>query len=1241
MAGKKHIVRNLLLGVVGFFAVVLIVIQIALSPKVLARIVRAVAAELVPEGEVEFSGIRASVLRNFPRISVTIDDFSLTYPHERYAAYDSLYSTGEMAGRHFSLLEAGRGTEKDTLASCRRAHASINLLKALRGEYHIRRAELSKPRIFAHYYDSTAANWDILPLGGSDDAEKDTTSSKTVISVRKVFLDDTPFVVFTDPRDTLYGLATMRRMLYKGTLSTADLTASRADLSVDSLFVAGRLPSDTLAVGLDHLGLKGNRTGFDLDAAATARIMNSSLGRLNVPVSLESRFSLPEAEEGFAVSVESLDLKVAPVHLTGCGDAVFYGDSTFVRAEALIDDCPLKDVLDFAKDIFPAGKKIKTDAKISLTALCDGVYSKESGTIPEVLAELIVPPAAVSFSGLPYKGTVSLDVNAETDSKLCLDATLDELMVDIRGAELLFEGSASDLLGEDPDLNLEGFLDADIAALTEMFLSDSDIYGRGSLSADMALKARMSQLSMAKISGASVKADLTASGVSIDDRADTLEAGFNSARVKVGIGGNKIDDSLRKGARVLSLDGSIDTLWCDYKGDVSASGKDIKVLAQNSAAILSGGKGLQPFMGLFKASSVALRDREGTAVDIEKSTETFRIIPPRGETGATLNLSGRNASVNLISGMDRVALDSLSFKLSATQSVRKRRASARYTHMLDSLQRLYPGVPRDTIARRYRRAMRSTHADDLSSGDIKISLGSGVKQYYRDWNLSGNLSLHSALLRTPSYPIKLSAEKVKGSFTNDEIKLDNITLRAGRTDVSARGRVHGLRRAILGRGIIYLDATVDSDYIDVNELLRTYAYSTTHKPSSEFSSSQSEAAYDSAMEEAISEADASAEPDLIIVPRNLNANISLNANRIKYDSLLVTWAASDISMRDRCLQVTNTVATSNMGDIYFEGFYSTQSKKDVKAGFDLNLVDITAEKVITLIPAVDTLMPILKSFSGLLDLEMVATADLDEHMNIQLPSIDGVIKISGKDLTLQDSEQFTKIAKILVFKNKKKAVVEKMSVDGMVRDNTIEIFPFVLKVDRYTLAASGIQGLDESYKYHISVIKSPLIIRFGVNVFGDNFDQMKFRLGRAKYKNTRVPVFTKQLDTVQLNLVNSIHNIFELGVEKAIRENRDQNLIREKMALENYSVNAEVDTMTREQLDSLTFMQDSLSVPEEERLKEKLDTLDAQVKDASVLDGDVSRSSMLKDARKGRKAEREVARAARRREKAAKKSANK
>ena len=33
-------------------------------------------------------------------------------------------------------------------------------------------------------------------------------------------------------------------------------------------------------------------------------------------------------------------------------------------------------------------------------------------------------------------------------------------------------------------------------------------------------------------------------------------------------------------------------------------------------------------------------------------------------------------------------------------------------------------------------------------------------------------------------------------------------------------------------------------------------------------------------------------------------------------------------------------------------------------------------------------------------------------------------------------------------------------------------------------------------------------------------------------------MYTKQLDTVQYSLVAAIHNIFELGVEKAMEENR-------------------------------------------------------------------------------------------------------
>ena len=86
-----------------------------------------------------------------------------------------------------------------------------------------------------------------------------------------------------------------------------------------------------------------------------------------------------------------------------------------------------------------------------------------------------------------------------------------------------------------------------------------------------------------------------------------------------------------------------------------------------------------------------------------------------------------------------------------------------------------------------------------------------------------------------------------------------------------------------------------------------------------------------------------------------------------------------------------------------------------------------------------------------------------------------------------------------------------------------------MDVDRYILAASGLQHLDEAFNYHLSAIKSPLLVKFGVNVWGDDFDHVRYGLGRAKYRSVNVPVFTPQLDTVQNSLLASIHNVFDLG----------------------------------------------------------------------------------------------------------------
>ena len=1172
MKGKR-ILRGVLIGLAGLLVLLFAVVQIALNSRVLTRAVNRIAAEFV-DGNVSFSKVHASVFRSFPHLNVTLDDCILTYPHERFARYDSLCND-QLAAQRFSLVKAGWGESGvDTLATFRRLSASVNYISALKGDYDIRHITLSRPRIFAHRYDSTAANWNILPIGPS----KDTTDSPLPpVRVRKVDLEDRPLIIFTDPSDTLFGLFTMRDLRFAGHVLVSEPLESQISLTIDSLFVSGRLPADTVALAIDRLQADGARQCLDLDMNARTFLATRKFGRMAIPFRIKGSGCMPEREDSVtALSVKDLLLNVASLELTGKGDAVLYPDSTFLRAEVAIADCAVAPILEQFKPNFPVLGKVKTDAVVSLTALCDGYYNPTRGTLPELLAELVVPTAYIDYEGLRRRGYVSLNAAAETNADLRLDVDVHELMVDILGIDLIAEGGAKDLLGKDPAFRITGTANARVDSLTNAFTRDRGITGTGKLALDIAGTARLSQLDAVHIGNATLNGDLDIRNLRLEDRPDSLSARIPKAAVNLSTMANQLDKNLKKGTRVLGLKADVDTLDLVYKEALRLHGGGLRLLAHTAASVLKTRmKTLPPFMGLFQAASIDVKDETDMTVSLQQTKETFRIAPPTKELGTPkLTLTSQNGQFRARQGVNRVSLENARFDITANLHQADAGMAARRKHFLDSLQRVYPGTPRDSLLSRMMagRARPSWLQDsDFRKKDIHLNLGETVAKYMKEWDVKGHLSIADGKLMTPSFPLENGLHNVSGSFDNDKVDLANMTVTSGVSDISGKATLTGLRRALTGgQGFFRLKAKVTSKNIDANELLRAYAFSRTYRPDSA-QERKNEQASDAAYQAAINrtELPEDTENSLIVLPANVIADIGLEASRIRYDSLTVTWAASDIALKQRCLQVTNTVATSNMGDIYFEGFYSTRTKNDLRAGFDLNLVDITAEKVITLMPAVDTIIPMLKSFGGLLDCELAATSSLDEGMNLVLPSVDGVMRISGKDLSLKDSEQFTKIAKYLLFKNKKGAHVDKMSVNGMLRDNTLEVFPFVLDVDRYTFAASGIQHFDESFNYHISVIRSPVLFKFGINVFGDSFDQLKFRVGRAKYRNVNVPVFTTQLNAVQYNLVNSIHNIFEKGVERAIRENEDQHLVAAQKAKEGYSADEDTGDLTAEEKQEL------------------------------------------------------------------------
>ena len=120
-------------------------------------------------------------------------------------------------------------------------------------------------------------------------------------------------------------------------------------------------------------------------------------------------------------------------------------------------------------------------------------------------------------------------------------------------------------------------------------------------------------------------------------------------------------------------------------------------------------------------------------------------------------------------------------------------------------------------------------------------------------------------------------------------------------------------------------------------------------------------------------------------------------------------------------------------------------------------------------------------------------------MSVDESSLKAVARLEGQNLVLLDGETFQYLAKTLKFKNREKNVLDTLAVEMAIENGTLEIFPSLVTMDRYQVAVGGIQNLDLTYDYHISVLKSPLPFKTGIDITGKAEDY-DYKITKAKYK---------------------------------------------------------------------------------------------------------------------------------------------
>lgn len=1083
-----RVARTILITVTVLVVLVSIAIGGAvwmLTPERLTPMVSRMASDNL-NADVNASRIELTWWSTWPHLCLEIDSLEIV-SHSMDALPDTLRSQ--------------LPSDADTLLRLPHMSGAINLASLLKMNIEVRDARIVRPWINLVAADSLHANYMITEPA----AEEDTAS---VIIIPPLAID----------RFEIEGPAKIR---YASVADSTDIALTIHNIGLNahevpvySVTTSGRmnarmaslLPSYELPLSIDGNIAWDSRTPM----AVNIKDMTIGAGALRINTALAINMESDPV-------INTLDLQICPTSV----------DSLLGMIPA-----PYNDLV----------KGISCNGLISADMKLLSPFNLATDSLPDALIGLKLQPGQVAYGMMRLR-------NLETETDITLSHKgLDATVVNIN--------------------NLRAYgpiIDARIKARIENIISDPKIDGKfsgmlnltrlgailsrhgvtygmtlgGTLRGNADYRMRLSDLNPQHFHRTRLSGNLTLSDFTARDSAG-FTADVDKVHLKFGTSTSLNGENGRIDS-VLTVSMAFDTARIATP-DLMLSVADVRagIGAENRSASLDtntilpiGAKmmiGLVDYKSKVDSSRIIVRKIYGGTMLRQFAKGTGR-VPEMG-----LKLS--TEMVIMIDKAMRVAMREGQFDLMAHLNSRSSILGPRTKARVDSLRKLHPSLSEDSLVnlamsmwpQRQRMNSRQDEGERLN-----LALDNTTAGIVRRLDLQGSVKAKSIGLFTPAFPLRSRFRNMECDFTTDSILFHRMDCKIGSSDFAVQGTVSNIKRTLTSaytRRPLKIEFSMQSDSINVNEIMRGMMRGAAYTDTSSSTIRTDANASDEEIQKAVEEA-ADGAMGALVVPSNIEATFQASANNITYGDVQLKDFDGTLLVNRGAVKLENMSAASDVGTASLNALYYAPADTSIMFGMGLKLHDFHIDKVIDLIPQIDSLMPIMSTMGGVIDADLTAATRIDSVMNIDMTSLKAMLKLSGDSLVLLDEETFKTMAKWLMFKDKKKNMIRHMDVALSVENSMMQLYPFSFDFDRYKIGVMGGNDLAMNLNYHVSVMKSPLPFKFGINITGPA-DNMKIRVGKARMKENMVQNISIS-DTTRINFVEQLDRLFRRGAAVAGR----------------------------------------------------------------------------------------------------------
>jgi len=349
-------------------------------------------------------------------------------------------------------------------------------------------------------------------------------------------------------------------------------------------------------------------------------------------------------------------------------------------------------------------------------------------------------------------------------------------------------------------------------------------------------------------------------------------------------------------------------------------------------------------------------------------------------------------------------------------------------------------------------------------------------------------------------------------FNPQKCVLKKANLKFGQSDIHLTGTITGIEPYLQDKGLLKGNLELVANYLNLNELMAFV---------------DGFGAPDTLLEQAEQLTD-NKEATPFIVPFGVDVNMNTTIKKALYEESEFNNIAGRVYVKDGVLVLEEMGLTNDAARMQLTAMYRTPRMNHLFLGFDFHLLDIKIDKLIDMIPEVDTILPMLKSFSGNAEFHFAAETYLKSNYDIKFSTLRGAAAINGHDLVVLDNETYKTIAKKLMFSKKTQNKIDSLSTEITIFRNEVDVYPFLISIDKYSAIISGRHNLDMTYDYNISLLKP---LRIGLDIIGME-DKLKFKLGKAKYATMFQPEKRKVVESNILELKTLINKTLQENVKE-------------------------------------------------------------------------------------------------------------